>query len=255
MREIVGGIIAVVVSIAAVAFVYAFLSFALIKPAHSTLSGAALDASVMVIDIGHGLGAGVYIGNGLVITAGHVASHAEKEVPMSVNGIKARAVWIVFDDENDVALLKLDSEPKDAVAADLACGTPDAVVGDDIEVIGHPLGLTFFHSWGRIGRNLRDGKLQADVTIAPGNSGGPAFHNGKVVGIIVSMQNAAKSPMAPPVLLPITQIVPRSTICRELSAKHDAPTVYKAAIPKKKLQHKATPSALNEWRRAGCPCL
>ena len=103
--------------------------------------------------MGQHLGSGVYIGHGLVVTAGHVASVPDKgiiEAVVSVTGSKAPAVVLWYDADADVGVLKLDAPVDGLEAADLACASPDVVVGDTLEAIGNPMGLEHIHTWGRV---------------------------------------------------------------------------------------------------------
>src|SRR5262249_963355 len=94
----------------------------------------------------------------------------------------------------DVALLKLEWVPADAVIAKF--GDSDNVeVGDQVIVIGAPYGLsrtlTSGHMSARhankqlIGGLRGGGRFQTDAAINKGNSGGPMFNlKGEVIGIV-----------------------------------------------------------------------
>lgn len=174
------------------------------------------------IEVGQHLGSGVYIGHGLVVTAGHaVPDKGIVDAVQSVTGARVPAVVLWYDADADVGLLKLDAPLAGLEAADLACSSPDAVVGDTLEAIGNPMGLEHIHTWGHVAGDvaIRMGQVNfiADITIAPGNSGGAVFDaNGKVAGITVASLLASVSHMDQ--LVPLAFVIPRSVICSGLKA-------------------------------------
>jgi serine protease Do len=141
------------------------------------------DASVVYVDTGSGHGSGVHIGDGYILTAGHVADSA-KILHIKTSDGKTRpadVLWI--NKEYDVALLRTD--PKDIGAATLSCRY--AHVGEDIRAIGNPLSLEFVSSYGRISGDVRKlgpwkSVLVTDLTTVMGQSGGPVFDEGGGIG-------------------------------------------------------------------------
>jgi serine protease Do len=146
-----------------------------------------------------GLGSGVLVGekNLFVLTAAHVVGNAEiimveffdgEAIPASVERISRIA---------DVALVRLDHAPSDPHPAML--GNSDSTrIGEEIFVVGAPMGLPYSLSRGIISgrhseeRLTRDGKIleffQTDAAINTGNSGGPMFnYKGEVIGIVSSI--------------------------------------------------------------------
>jgi serine protease Do len=145
-----------------------------------------------------GLGSGVLIDRlGVVLTAAHVVQVAEEiqveftsgeVIPATVQGSVQAA---------DLAVLKLERVPKEAVAAKL--GDSDRTeVGDQIFIVGAPRGISHTLTVGhisarRVSENLFGGMLQAemfqtDAAINVGNSGGPMFNMaGEVIGIVSHM--------------------------------------------------------------------
>jgi len=85
----------------------------------------------------------------------------------------------------DVALLKIEnSYPA------LLLQTNSTQLGDTVIAIGNPLGLSFtvtegiISALGRTGPNGLSEYVQTDVSLNPGNSGGPLINReGKVVGV------------------------------------------------------------------------
>lgn len=186
------------------------------------------EASTVIVAVeGQGHGSGVYVGAGQIVTAAHVAKMATdgKMKITNSSGSVASATVLWFDEVSDVGLLKLDAPFVDVKAAKLACETPDVKVGDHIEVIGAPLNMTWIHTWGRVAGKVAsresagDSKQEnfiADITIAPGNSGGPAFtDNGNVAGIASAI---AVAPLGTFVvsLVPLAYFVPKSVICASM---------------------------------------
>lgn len=197
-------------------------------PAHSAQHEAA--AVIVMTDAGHG--SGVYIGNGEIITAAHVAKEASSAGKMTIKNSKgetAQATVLWYDAKTDVALLKLDVALNNVVSARLACERPDVNVGDRLEAIGAPLNLINIHTYGYVAGIVtkRAGdqvNFIADLTIAPGNSGGPVFSDdGTLAGITVATAVATLDGGLSRSLVALSYIIPKSVICGELKSPHDAP--------------------------------
>lgn len=186
--------------------------------------------SVVLLRAEHFSGSGVYIGNGEILTAAHVAKEADANGKLFVSnadGDKASATVLWFDEATDVGLLKLDDASLSLYAAPMACMKPDASVGDEVQTIGNPLGLLNIHTYGRVASTVRveykRSVFFADVTIAPGSSGGPLFNKaGEVVGINSAMPQAFINGLYPS-LIPLAVVIPRSVICKQLAVAHEAP--------------------------------
>lgn len=140
-----------------------------------------------------GLGSGVLITDGRILTAAHVVQAADKIEVEFVDGQVVPAKVIASLPRADVAMLKLDWVPTNAVPARL--GNSDKMqVGDDVFIIGAPYGighsLSVGHLSARRAANVSFGSiklelLQTDAAINKGNSGGPMFNMaGEVVGIV-----------------------------------------------------------------------
>jgi S1-C subfamily serine protease len=203
--------------------------------------GTYSDATVVKVSIGEGHGSGVYIGNNEILTAAHVAKEgvAAGFTVKDLNGNEVHAVVLWFNEVADVGLLKLDAPLKNAVPVPLACKTPDVKIGDYVKTIGYPLALDRIHTWGRAASEVlaRDGahgpgqvNFIADLTTAPGNSGGPLFDiAGNLAGITVaSVVSLSAGPFGVVTSFTmLTYIIPKSVICRELAtelaSKHTAP--------------------------------
>src|SRR5215510_14798820 len=96
-----------------------------------------------------GLGSGIFIGDGKILTAAHVVQAADKIEVEFVDGQIVPAKVIASVPPADVALLKLDWVPYNAVAAKLG-NSDNMQVGDDVFVIGAPYGATHSLSVGHV---------------------------------------------------------------------------------------------------------
>jgi len=144
------------------------------------------------------IGSGVLISrDGRVVTASHVV-HGMEDITVEFLGpdpVQARVLG--FQPDADLALLQLETVPRDAPVASL--GDSNRVqIGDPIFVIGAPYGLTHSLSTGIISARWKPDTVtrefplaeffQTDATINTGNSGGPVFNQaGQVIGIVSHM--------------------------------------------------------------------
>jgi len=138
-------------------------------------------------DEGHGLeqGSGFVVSNdGTVLTNYHVIRGASRATAKFGDGTESEVAGVVaFDQNHDVAVLKLASPPK----AFLHMGDSDSLkVGQKVIAIGSPLGFQNTVSEGIVS-GLRNGIIQMSNPISPGSSGGAVFDRyGNVVGISVA---------------------------------------------------------------------
>jgi serine protease Do len=144
--------------------------------------------------VSEGAGSGVIITEyGLIVTNHHVVDGASNIVVRLTDGSQYRATLVGSDRNSDLAVLKIDPAGKRLTVAPLGC-SGDLVVGEDIIVIGNPLGsLGGTLTTGIISATERsivvDGVemtlLQTNAAINPGNSGGGLFNMaGELVGIV-----------------------------------------------------------------------
>ena len=141
--------------------------------------------TVEVMSAGHGVGAGVVWAPESIVTNAHVIRHPRVVVRLS-DGRRADAVVVAGDRAADLALLRV-SGLRLPVEAALAPGAPR--VGSVVIAIGHPFGIRralttgIVHAVGPITPGGRPW-IQADLRLAPGNSGGPlADADGRLIGL------------------------------------------------------------------------
>ncbi|MDP3013952.1 MAG: trypsin-like peptidase domain-containing protein, partial [Candidatus Subteraquimicrobiales bacterium] len=135
------------------------------------------------------IGSGFIVGsNGVIATNYHVVAGSAKTpeaaffVKMGNGAVLRIEELILFDVENDIALLKVESKGLPAVR--LATNYKPEI-GEDIIVIGSPFGLETTISNGIIsGVRGQSGLIQITAPVSPGSSGSPVFNTkGGVIGI------------------------------------------------------------------------
>lgn len=145
---------------------------------------------VVVQNGGRGAGAGiVWRREGVVLTNNHVIHRGRPRVILN-DGETYPAEIIDRDPEVDLALLRIDGPP---LSPARIAGAPDLRVGGLVIAVGHPWGQRDVVTMGVIsalGTAMTEGPrgsvpiIRTDVTLAPGNSGGPLVNAaGEVVGI------------------------------------------------------------------------
>jgi len=148
-------------------------------------------ASTVLVYRGNGNGAGViWRSSGEIVTNRHVVGNSKQMDVILADGRKFTGIVASLHPERDLAIIKI-----------AETGLPAAEIGDSSTVrpgqiaiaVGHPLGYRDAVTAGIIvasgqaatenGPRMGD-HLQADVTIRPGNSGGPLIDAwGRVIGI------------------------------------------------------------------------
>jgi serine protease Do len=166
--------------------------------ASAEMVGRAQESVVQVRARGRAVGAGViWAKEGLVLTNHHVVAGGRSGAKPAVvlrNGREFGAEVVKRGRDLDLALLRVKGGAGDLAAAPV--GDSEALrAGQLVYAIGHP--------WGRLGAvtvgvvsglGVADGPkgraryIQSDVSLAPGNSGGPLLNaRGEVVGINAMM--------------------------------------------------------------------
>lgn len=138
-----------------------------------------------------GTGSGVIISSdGYIVTNNHVIANAN-DIEITLNNRqKFKARLIGTDKDNDIALLKIDTDEK---LPYLPFANSDSVkIGEWVLAVGNPYNLTSTVTAGIVsakGRDLEgnssiDSFIQTDAAVNPGNSGGALVNTrGELVGI------------------------------------------------------------------------
>ena len=137
--------------------------------------------STVEVDGGRGGGSGViWSPDGRVVTNAHVARRGSGRIRLS-DGRSVRAAVTARDPQLDLALLQADA--RDLPAADI--GDSNALrVGELVLAVGSPYGQAGAVTLGIVHAGNSRAWVEADLRLAPGNSGGPlANAEGRVVGI------------------------------------------------------------------------
>jgi S1-C subfamily serine protease len=156
----------------------------------------AVSPGVVQIETNAGLGSGfIYDKQGYILTAAHVVERDRSVTVRLANGTGVNGTVVGADDNNDVAVVKIDPQPGMAVVS-LALDAPP-VVGQTAIAIGSPFGLDQTVTQGIVSAVNRPvqtgnnyvGMIQTDAAINSGTSGGPLVdRSGKVIGINVQIR-------------------------------------------------------------------
>lgn len=156
-----------------------------------TFSTDYLQSMVMTIRVGQGHGSGFFVGDeGLLLTNAHVVGNANSVQVVSSNGLEIEGKVIARDTGRDIAIVKSPLKPSSVIHID----TSELSVAQEVFAIGTPMdeGLKSTVTKGIISGFRKDPAsglrfIQADVSISPGNSGGPLVDSkGSVVGVSVA---------------------------------------------------------------------
>jgi S1-C subfamily serine protease len=138
-------------------------------------------------------GSGIIVANnGFVITNFHVVKNAKKIFVTASDNSKVEAKLISFDEEKDIALLKINNKQFNI---GYTLNSASSEVGEQIFVLGFPLinlmGSEIKVTDGIIsslsGFNNDYDYYQVSAAVQPGNSGGPLFDSqGNLIGIITA---------------------------------------------------------------------
>ncbi len=160
-----------------------------LKAGREDFSGIIEDSVKGVVSVGteKSSGTGFIVNeNGYVVTNAHVVLDARKIAVLTYDRKIIPAELIGQDKLRDLALLKIEGEHHALKLED----SDNLEVGRKVIAIGNPLGLSFTVTQGIISALDRTGPnglaeyVQTDVSLNPGNSGGPLIDiQGKVVGI------------------------------------------------------------------------
>ena len=143
----------------------------------------------------------IYSADGYILTNYHVIEDSNSITVSFYDGTSASAALIGYDESNDIAVLKVETENLTPVIL----GDSDNLnVGDSVLAIGNPLGeLTFSLTAGAISAkdrqvtlssNVTMNLMQTDCAINSGNSGGALFNLfGEVIGITNTKYSTSSS--------------------------------------------------------------
>ena len=136
-----------------------------------------------------GIGSGVILDGGYVMTNNHVVAEAEEFRIVLKDGKLLKGKLVGADPQSDIAVIKVDA--KGLTGASL--GDSDKLkVGQPVLAVGYPFGLSMTVTSGvvsAIGRHISGEAgtfelIQTDAAINPGNSGGPLVDlRGNVIAI------------------------------------------------------------------------
>jgi S1-C subfamily serine protease len=166
-----------------------------------SLEDRALTSTVYVgLGAGPAHGTGFVVGPDRILTAKHVVEKAEKVTIKFSNTVEidAKVLW-KGEGANDVALLEADTRGRPALP--LTCAKPKR--GEPVMAFGHPKFMTDIATYGRVSGFVTEPELLKeeadavilDVTLAPGNSGGPVLDmQGRVVGMANAIVVAMSGP-------------------------------------------------------------
>ena len=143
--------------------------------------------SVVLLKAENSTGTGFIISSeGLVLTNSHVLNGEDFCHGLVGNSTKAIELEVISDwgSKNvDLCLLKIVDEDQFNNLELESDETPE--IGDIVYTIGNPKGLGLSLTKGTISRISKNGDIQLDLTVNPGNSGGPLLNEkGKVIGVV-----------------------------------------------------------------------
>jgi serine protease Do len=136
-------------------------------------------------------------GKGYIVTNAHVIEGAETVVLQNNKGQEFRAKIIHVNQQNDIAILKIEDEDFKAHSSlPYSFRKNGAELGEQLFTLGFPREEIVYNEGymsARTGFNGDTLSCQIGVSANPGNSGGPVFNrNGEVIGIINTRQTQAE---------------------------------------------------------------
>ncbi|MDC7245571.1 MAG: trypsin-like peptidase domain-containing protein [Sphaerochaetaceae bacterium] len=146
-----------------------------------------------------GTGSGIIISeSGYILTNAHVVQDAATMTVTLHDGTVSEAALIGLDNENDLAVLKIEVEETVHLTPIQFGDGSTLKVGQKVVAIGNPFGYDRTMTLGTVsglGRPVKvdtntviNGMIQTDAAINPGNSGGPLLDSsGRMVGICTSI--------------------------------------------------------------------
>ncbi|WP_254173202.1 S1C family serine protease [Planktothrix pseudagardhii] len=139
----------------------------------------------VTINAGSSSGSGTIVrADGLVLTNEHVVRGAGRGIVIVVtnNSDRYRGRVLATDVANDLALIQLKTNNRFPVVP--LADASGIQVGQRVYAIGSPFGLSGTLTTGILSRIGRNGDLQTDANLNPGNSGGPLLNSqGQLIGV------------------------------------------------------------------------
>jgi S1-C subfamily serine protease len=160
----------------------------------STIADSSV-SSFLDVNVSIGTGSGFFVSSdGYICTNNHVISGSTSITVTTSEGTKYNATVVGTDQENDIAVLKINNKGGEVFPYLSFASSESLVVGQRVLAIGNPFGYDRTMAEGIISglsRPIRDnsgnimlGMIQTDATINPGNSGGPLLDTkGRVIGV------------------------------------------------------------------------
>lgn len=154
-----------------------------------------LRSVAVMIGTGAGHGSGFFVTKeGHILTNDHVVGDADRVRIVTANGQhKLTGEILRRDGARDVALIRVEEMPSGFTPILLPVRTDIPKIGEDVYAIGAPLSEKdlqdtvtsgIVSAWRAKDRWDRQSYIQSDVTIQPGNSGGPLLDRaGNIIGI------------------------------------------------------------------------
>lgn len=143
-----------------------------------------------------GQGTGFFVSDGVIATNHHVIERAAQSRAVLEDGREVPVEGVLaWDEEHDLALVSVAVSPAEGGYQSLPLADVAATVGDEIVVVGNPLGLSHTLSTGVVAavreaeeRSLFEGEvIQITAAISSGSSGSPVMNPaGEVVGVVTS---------------------------------------------------------------------
>lgn len=209
-----GWVLAATITGALLVVLYGFLTSSPTPP-----PAPALALSAVKMEAPQWTGSGVYLGNGYIITAGHVTDGLQSiDIELSTGAkTKGTVLWANTPEVGGYDVSLVYAPNLQATAAPLSC--KPTFVGEDVTIVGNPLTLTFLETWGKVSGAIQPGQWSSwkslvalDIVAAPGVSGGPVYSKGgEVVGILVSGLISDRGTFG------YSMMVPSTTICQLLA--------------------------------------
>jgi len=151
--------------------------------------------------------------HGHILTCAHclMSSHSPIVTITLNSGWSMGGRIVLIDSKHDLALVYL-GRPYNEMFSYSKLSTKEVSITDFVRIIGHPLDLDWTVTEGivsGVGGRLREGLIQTNTVVNPGNSGGPVFNDeGQLIGIAESIVSVNSFPIftGQALFIPITAI-------------------------------------------------